>query len=275
MAASYGVKTAAYTPSAPLPASATPYVWRVRRIDASGNPGPWSQPGRFTVTADSVTLLSPSLNASVAPNGPVLLWQPVVGAVSYDVAVSPLSGQSTSVSATTVATAYAPQGYLQTGSYRWTAARDAANAQIGQAQSTFVVDAQIMALQAPSIESPGGTGVGKTLSVTAPQWNMTGVETTYQWLRNGEPIYGATGATYVLTTDDFGTPGHGAGDRTQGRVPRRGLDQPARRRDLRGRGQQPDASHHHRQPHGGQLPERQRGHLVRRLGHHDQRRVAA
>lgn len=207
VSASYGVRTAAYTPSAPLPASTTPYVWRVRRIDAYGNPGPWSQPGRFTVTADSVTLLSPSLNASVAPNGPVLQWQPVVGATTYDVAVTPLSGQSTSVSATTVATAHAPQGYLQTGSYRWTiTARDALNAQIGQAQSTFVVDAQIMALQAPSIESPGGTGVGKTLSVTAPQWNMAGVETTYQWLRNGDVIYGATGPTYVLSTDDFGKP---------------------------------------------------------------------
>ena len=60
------------------------------------------------------------------------------------------------------------------------------------------------AVQAPSIESPGGTGVGKTLTVTAPQWNRAGVETTYQWLRGGDIVHGATGTAYMLTSDDFG-----------------------------------------------------------------------
>lgn len=205
VASAYGVRTAAFTPFTPLPTSTSAYVWRVRRIDASGHPGPWSQPGRFTVTSDSVNLLSPSSSASVPPNGPVMQWQPVAGATTYDVVVTPLAGQNTSVNATTVATAFAPQGYLATGAYRWTVtARDVANAQIGQAQSTFTVDAQIAALQAPSIESPGGTGIGKTLSVVAPQWNMSGVETTYQWLRGDTVVYGATGTTYVLSSDDFG-----------------------------------------------------------------------
>ena len=41
------VKTTAYAPSSPIPAAGTPYVWRVRRNDASGNPGPWSAPQSF------------------------------------------------------------------------------------------------------------------------------------------------------------------------------------------------------------------------------------
>ena len=43
-----GVRTAAFTPSLPLPASSTPYVWHVRRIDAFGNRGPWSAPEQFS-----------------------------------------------------------------------------------------------------------------------------------------------------------------------------------------------------------------------------------
>ena len=37
------VKTTAYAPPSPIPAAGTPYVWRVRRNDVSGNPGPWSR----------------------------------------------------------------------------------------------------------------------------------------------------------------------------------------------------------------------------------------
>lgn len=40
-------KQIAYAHNKPIPASATPYVWRVQRIDAKNLPGNWSQTGRF------------------------------------------------------------------------------------------------------------------------------------------------------------------------------------------------------------------------------------
>lgn len=53
--------------------------------------------------------------------------------------------------------------------------------------------------------APIGSGkVGTVLTLAAPAWNQTGVTTTVQWLRAGQPIAGATGATYVVTVDDVG-----------------------------------------------------------------------
>jgi len=46
--------------------------------------------------------------------------------------------------------------------------------------------------------------VGKTLSATAGTWSHPPSSTTFQWLRNGSPIKGATGATYKLTNKDKG-----------------------------------------------------------------------
>jgi serine protease len=49
----------------------------------------------------------------------------------------------------------------------------------------------------------GAATVGSTLSV-APRWNGHPDSVTYQWLRSGEAIAGATDASYVLTGDDLG-----------------------------------------------------------------------
>ena len=50
----------------------------------------------------------------------------------------------------------------------------------------------------------GGQGVGDTLSCEAGG-NTAGASLTYQWLRNGAVISGATGSTYQLQTADEGT----------------------------------------------------------------------
>ena len=74
---------------------------------------------------------------------------------------------------------------------------------------TFVVNTALTATPGVQIQSPDGAGVGKTTSV-APTWNQPGVSNTYQWLRNGSTISGATATTY-----DHGRPGqvdHPAGD---------------------------------------------------------------
>ncbi len=49
----------------------------------------------------------------------------------------------------------------------------------------------------------GAPYVGETLHAT-PHWVPTPTTMTYQWSRNGEPIVGATDATYVTTSDDLG-----------------------------------------------------------------------
>lgn len=72
---------------------------------------------------------------------------------------------------------------------------------LGEAGSTPVATA------APKINVPGpGTEakVGKLLTSTAPTWSPSADSTTYQWLRAGTPISGATGTTYTVAPEDVG-----------------------------------------------------------------------
>ena len=54
---------------------------------------------------------------------------------------------------------------------------------------------------APMIKAPKWKK-GKTVSYVAPAITPPGATTTYQWLRNGAPIKGATGSTYKLKRKD-------------------------------------------------------------------------
>jgi hypothetical protein len=205
VASANGVRNAAYVPSATLPVSDQYYLWRVRRTDADSNKGPWSVAGRFRVAAGSVSLLSPALNASTPPNGALLQWNRVTGAAGYDVSLKAPSGTTQTFS--TAASAYAPLTNLSSGSYQWTVvARDASGNDIGSASSSFTVNNQLQATLRPVIETPEGTGLGKTLNLSPPAWSPAGVNvaTTYQWLRDGNNISQATGTSYTLTTADFG-----------------------------------------------------------------------
>jgi hypothetical protein len=58
------------------------------------------------------------------------------------------------------------------------------------------------ATTAPKIT--GDPKVGKLLTGTPPVWDTTGVTTTYQWLRAGAPIAGATALTYTVAPEDVG-----------------------------------------------------------------------
>jgi hypothetical protein len=55
---------------------------------------------------------------------------------------------------------------------------------------------------APSIT--GVPKVGKVLTGTAPVWDLLGVTTSYEWLRDGAPVPGATSLTYTVVPDDVG-----------------------------------------------------------------------
>lgn len=205
VASAFGIRNAAHVPLVTLPTSPEFYVWRVRRTDSADNKGPWSETGRFQVSVGAVDLLSPALGGSTPPNGAVLQWSRVTGAATYSITMTPPSGTAQTV--TTSATAYAPTGNLATGTHHWTVnAKDASGNTIATATSSYSVDAQLQATQRPGIETPEGTGIGKIVTVTPPAWSPGGVTvtTTYQWLRDGVAISGATHMSYTLVAADFG-----------------------------------------------------------------------
>ena len=100
------------------PASATPYLWRVRWLDASDRQGPWSDGHTFRVVPGAVQLSGPASGAYVVRNGPILSWQPVGSAVKYQVAVRLDGATSPAVSVTTPATSYATTSTLADGALR-------------------------------------------------------------------------------------------------------------------------------------------------------------
>jgi len=60
-----------------------------------------------------------------------------------------------------------------------------------------------VATKAPKVT--GSPTVGKTLKTTTGTWDPKKVSTSIQWLRDGTPIEGATGASYRVAKADIGT----------------------------------------------------------------------
>ncbi len=146
------VKTAAYTPASPIPAAAAPYLWRVRRIDTSGNPGPWSASESFFSTGAAANLLSPKSGIWLKNAGALFEWTEVPGAASYKLNIA----GTKAASVTTVATAFAPaaQG---SGKYTWnvTAYDGAGNPLATSATRQYKVDATAPFIKkfAPALDS--------------------------------------------------------------------------------------------------------------------------
>lgn len=86
------------------------YIWRVRAIDAAGDPGPWTVESTFTKEWDAPTVTEPAQDADTSNFE--LAWDPVSGAASYDVQVTDdqynFTGSSLVVDGTTDSTAYVP-----------------------------------------------------------------------------------------------------------------------------------------------------------------------
>ncbi len=151
------VKTAAVAPTTPIPAAASAYVWRVRRIDTDGNPGPWSTPATFYSTGVAPNLLAPKAGVWVKFTAGLFEWTEVPGAATYQVN---LYGDHPT-KASTVATAWAPTS-LASGKYTWnvTALDAAGNALATSATRAFKVDASL-----PELVSLNGQVVNKGTKV--------------------------------------------------------------------------------------------------------------
>jgi hypothetical protein len=69
-------------------------------------------------------------------------------------------------------------------------------------KSTSKVAAGVLSGVKPKVS--GKAKVGRTLAVRPGVWGPSGVVLTYQWLRNGKKITGATGASYLVVKADKG-----------------------------------------------------------------------
>ncbi|MGF9760571.1 hypothetical protein AAII07_35820, partial [Microvirga sp. 0TCS3.31] len=187
---------------ATLQASRTPYVWRARRVDPSGNKGDWSAVGEFKVVLKQPTLLAPDAGATVGSRGVVLRWSAIAEAAKYRVELR-TQGTTSATATTTPATSWAPTTALKVGtSYEWRVAAVDVDGRYSDPGPwrTFTIGGVPTASVPTSIV---GTGVfGTTLAAAPPTWNVPGVSNAYQWRRNGLPVDGATGTTYdVLVAD--------------------------------------------------------------------------
>ena len=151
------------------------------------------------------TLLSPGTRRRASlPTRRCSSWQPMAGATTYQVNATSTTGRNIA-SIETAATSYAVINAAPTGTYTWEiTALDSDRKPIGSASSTFTVDAGIKVVRPVEIQSPGGTGVGATLTSTAPIWDPGDVKVDLPVAAGtATRSSGRTSPTYTLTATDF------------------------------------------------------------------------
>jgi hypothetical protein len=166
-----------YVPNIALAASGNPYVWRVRRIDASNRAGGWSVPKTFSVSADAPSQLSPNDNAFVSSKDALFSWGPVDRASSYRFERRAQGSSSAQETKTTTGLDWAPQRHIADGAYEWrVTSLDASNNVIGQSPwRAFRVDGT-----APTVvrKSPTDTGSPRTVVKVDFSERVTGVSSS-------------------------------------------------------------------------------------------------
>lgn len=157
------VKAPAYAWNQPIPADPTPYVWRVRRTDAEGNPGPWSTAYEFRSLGAAPVLTSPANGSWQPTSGTLFTWTDVPGAASYSLTATSASG-SRIASVSTPGNVYATTKAIATGTYSWSVtAFDAGGKTLGTSSAaSFRVDGT-----SPTVKSMKPTGSAKPPSVFA------------------------------------------------------------------------------------------------------------
>ena len=167
------VKTPAYAWNQPIPADPTPYVWRVRRTDSDGNPGPWSAAYEFRSLGAAPLLTSPANGSWQSAAGALFAWTDVPGAASYSLTATSGSGTRL-VSITTPGNVYATTRAIPTGSYTWSVtALDAGGKTLGTSLSaSFRVDASLPTLTSMK---PSGSATPKSVFVATFSEKVQGV----------------------------------------------------------------------------------------------------
>lgn len=122
LVASMSSKQVAVVPPTALPVASTAYRWRVQKVDASGNKGPWSrldQPqAAFHIDGSAPNQLSPAADAVVQPNDAFFSWSRSQFAATYRVEVRGANGSILTTYATP-GTAWAPVSPLASGTHQW------------------------------------------------------------------------------------------------------------------------------------------------------------
>lgn len=191
----------AYVPTAPLPASTSNYVWRVRRHDGTPakHPGPWSAWGRFSSAGAAPTLVSPATGSWVRGNAVLLDWNPVAGAATYRVSGHDSNNRALAgTPATTPATAWTPTSTVNDGTWTWTVtALDTAGAPLGTSTArTIRVDGTPPRLTALSPSLPRA-GSSFTATFSEPVRNLS--RATYRIRRAGTTTW--LRATVTVSSD--------------------------------------------------------------------------
>lgn len=183
-----GSKLPSFAPTTGLVAGT--YSWRVARIDASGNPGPFVPAASldavvptFTVAAPAASLTSPSNGAILGGNSLLFTWSEVPGAATYQFEVTgPTGPNSTTTNSSVLTGAFAPTTAYKDGSFTWKVkAKDGAGNIIStSATGTFTHD---------------GTGPTASIDVSAgPVGLRPSLPVTFS-----EPTFGITSSTVRLT----------------------------------------------------------------------------
>jgi hypothetical protein len=172
-------KQVAFTTSTPLPASDVAYTWRIRRVDASGHKGGWTNlaDATFRVGSDEPTLLSPAPSSYVAGDDALFTWQALEGVTSYRFERKAVGSTSVSEIVNTPALAWAPTKTIADGAWQWRVSTLDAGGKVlrSSAWRTVYVDAT-----APTVtrKSPTGKVARKTSFKAVFSERVTGVSTT-------------------------------------------------------------------------------------------------